>query len=139
MDKPEEIEDFIEKEEVEVESTDPEEIKRKIQIVEDELENLSNIEWVYAKRLLKYGLAAWVFGLSAFVSSLIIYQGPEIILNAPPLSFSFLFLAGAAPVIISIILIQRYRKEMDELEKIREKLLSEYESVLLKKVEENIA
>lgn len=139
LDLPEGFEVELDEEDFETDTEDPEKIKRKIKVVEEELENLSDVEWIYAKRLLKYGLACWIFGLATFISVAIIYKGPGLLLNAPPLSISLLVLAGATVVVVSAILIQRYQKEMDKLEDLRKKLLSRYESMLLKKVEENIS
>ncbi len=135
------LEDFgeiMEEENLDLGSKDPEEIRRKIEVVEEELQNLSDVEWGYAKRLLKYGLAAWVFGLSVFLFSLVSFRGPEILWGAPPLTFSLLIIAGAAPVIFTSFFIQRYRKEKTDLGKIRGDLLNNYEKMLLKKLEEDI-
>ncbi len=134
-----EFEIDIDEEDVEPETSDPEEIKRKLRIIEEELDNLSDIEWIYAKRLLKYGVAAWIFGIAAFISALMIFYGPDFFTATPATAYSLLILAGAAPVILSVIFIRRYRKEMEKLDGIREKLLSDYEKALLDKVEDNIA
>jgi len=56
-----------------------------------------------------------------------------------PISVSLLVIAGAAPVITTVFLIQRHRRKMSRLEQIRKRLLSQHESTLLKKIEENIA
>lgn len=139
MPSDEELKELLEKESIELDEDSPEDIKRKVQVVENELENLSNLQWSYAKQLLKFGWAAWVFGVAAFVASLIVYQGPSLVFNAPVLSISLLIIAGAAPVIVTIFLIQKHRRKINRLERIRKGLLTQYESTLLKKMEEKIA
>lgn len=138
MAEPEELEELLEKEEMEVDRESPADIKRTVQVVESELNNLSDIQWTYAKSLLKFGWAAWIFGISAFIASLLMYGGPGLILGAPAVSISLLVGAGAAPVVITVALIQRHRRRIGRLERVRRGLLSQYESTLLKKVGEGI-
>ncbi len=135
--EPEDFGEIVDEPGIDFESENPEEIRRKLEVLEDELEDLSEAEWDYAKRLLKYGLAAWVLGLSIFIFSLISFQGPEIMWGAPPLTFSLLIIAGAAPVIFISYFIQRDRKDVTNLSKIRSELLNNYETMLLKKMDED--
>ncbi|MBS3815454.1 MAG: hypothetical protein KGY45_02680 [Hadesarchaea archaeon] len=115
------------------------EIKHDLQVVERELNNLVNFHWKYAKRMLKFGSAAWILGLAIFVSALILYRGPELILDAPAISLSLIIGAAAAPITITAVLLKRYQKRIKRLERIRQGLLSEYESSLLGKMEEDIS
>ena len=43
--------------------------KRELETLQHELNRLIEIQWTYAKRMLKFGVAAWVFGLSLFFFS----------------------------------------------------------------------
>lgn len=113
-------------------------IKHELSVVERELGNLVKFQWGYAKGMLKFGIAAWIFGLAIFASTLLIYRGPELILGAPGISLSLLVGAAAAPVVITVIMLQKHRLKMKRLERIRKGLLSEYERTLLREVEENI-
>lgn len=127
----------MEKTSEEVEDS-PEEIKRRLKVVERELDNLLKSQWTYAKRMLKFGSAAWIFGLSAFITALLIYQGPTLILNAPPISISLLIGALAAPIAITSALLLRQRRKVKRLERVRLGLLSQHEKALLRRVEEDI-
>lgn len=136
------VKDFevdIDEEKMEPEEASPEDIKRKLTVIEDELENLSSVQWVYAKRLLKYGIGAWIFGIAAFAATIAVLWGPEIIFEASPTIYSLLIIAGAAPILVSVVFIRRFRKKSDRLENLRNSLLNNYESALLDKVEDNIS
>lgn len=60
------------------------------------------------------------------------------ILDTPPLAISLIIGAGAVPFIITVFMVQRHRKEMNRLERVRKGMLSQYENTLLKKIEENM-
>lgn len=138
MPEKEKLEKLMEEEELELDEESIQGIKRDLRVVEEELDNVSDFQWEYSKKLLRFGWAAWIFGISAFVASIIIYEGPGLIMNAPALSLSLLVGAGAAPIIVTIILIQRNRRRMERLGMIRDGLITQYKKTLLKKVEENI-
>ncbi len=131
----EEIEEELEEEELEEKG--PEAIKRKFEVVEKELKNTSNLEWDYSKKLLKVGMATWIFGISAYVAAVMIFKGPLFILEAPPISKALLIAAGAAPVLVTVLFVQNYRRKINRLERIRKQLLANYEEELLKKVEDD--
>ncbi len=136
------VKDFdvdIDEEEMEPEEASPDDIKRKLSVIEDELENLSSVQWVYAKRLLKYGIGAWIFGIAAFAATMAIFWGPEVIFEASPMIYFLLIIAGVAPILVSVVFIRRFRKKSDKLENLRNNLLNNYESALLDKVEDNIS
>lgn len=132
----EELDEILD--EVELEERSPQAVKRKINVIENELKNTSDLEWVYSKQLLKVGMATWIFGICTFVAAVILYRGPQFILNAPPISKALLIAAGVAPIIITVLFIQNYRRKVDRLKRIRKQLLSVHERGLLKKVEDNI-
>ena len=113
---------------------DPKEIKRELQLVERELTDLSRLRWKYSKRLLSFGIAAWLFGVSTFVSAVIIYGGPMLIADAPLLSWIMLGIAAVAPIVLTFVMIRKFASKMKHLEQLRHGLLSEYESTLLKEV-----
>ena len=109
------------------------ELKREIKKIERELGNLTELQWTYSKRLVKFGFAAWAFGISAFVSSLILIN-PGLIMLAPPISISLLILAAVAPVVITVAFIKKFRTKIKHLESVRRRLLAEYEMALLRRV-----
>ncbi len=110
------------------------EIKRRIQTADRELRHLNEVQWIYSKRMLKFGMAAWIFGLSTFFFAIII-------LNAQLLSPTYhiwlplLIIGLAAPVAITASLIRKFAVKIRQLERIRRGLLSEYEKAILKRVE----
>ncbi len=93
------------------------------------------IQWTYAKRMLKFGFASWIFGISAFFSSLLLMNA-ALIPFTPPISISLLIFAAAVPVIITVSLIQKFRIRIKRLERTRTMLLDEYERAILKRVGE---
>lgn len=109
-------------------------IKRKLQIIERELDNINKLQWSYAKHMFKFGIAAWVFGIATFVSALMIYQGPGLIAEAPSISISLLVLAAAVPIFITVVAIRKFSRKIKRLEQVRRGLLAEYERTLLKEV-----
>lgn len=109
----------------------PEKLEREIRSIEDEVENLLEFEQSYVKSLLKFGLASWLFGLSMFVASLIVIYGPNLVINAPPVSISILGGAVAAPFIITEAFLRRYRHRIKKLKEERKYLKSRYERAVL--------
>lgn len=109
------------------------ELKREIGIIERELGHLTELQWMYSKRLMKFGFATWVFGIATFSSSLILIN-PGLIMVTPPIAVSLLILAAVAPVVITVLLIQKFRTKIRHLEHVRRRLLTEYEMTLLKRV-----
>lgn len=138
MSEKENLDELLSKENIELDKDNPNDIKRKVQVVEEELGNLWNLQWSYAKHLLKFGFASWILGISAFVASLLIYKGPSLITETPAISISLLIGAGAAPALITAFLVDRHQKKINRLERIRKGLLSQYETTLLKKIEEGV-
>lgn len=115
------------------EKRDAGKLKHEIGIIERELGHLVELQWTYSKRLLKFGFAAWIFGISTFSSSLILIN-PELLAAPPPLAISLLIIAAAVPVLITVALIQKFRVKIKHLEHVRRRLLAEYEMALLKRV-----
>ena len=109
-------------------------IKRELGIAERELKHITEFQWSYAKRMLKFGLASWVFGVATFFSVLIVYDPGLVFGTSAPVAWSLLVFAAAVPVMIVIVLIRRFVVEIKRLERIRKALLGEYERALLKRV-----
>ena len=109
-------------------------IKRELEIAERELKHITDFQWIYAKRMLKFGLASWIFGVSTFFSVLIVYNPSLVSGTSSPVAWSLLIFAAAVPVMIVAVLIRRFVVEIKRLERIRKALLGEYERALLKRV-----
>lgn len=113
-------------------------IKRELTIIERELNRLVGLQWKYAKGMLKFGLFSWILGIAMFLWTLIIYQGPELIPQTPPISISLLIFAAAVPVLITVVTIRKFSRRIRRLERIRRGVLSEYERTLLREAQERI-
>ncbi len=109
-------------------------VKREMQLVERELTDLSRLRWKYSKRMLKFGLIAWLIGIGTFVGALFIYQGPALLADMPPLSISLMVIAASAPIFITVAVIRKFGQQINRLEQMRHVLMGEYESSLLKEV-----
>lgn len=112
-------------------------LKRELEIIERELKRLIGIQWGYAKRMLKFGVASWVFGLSIFFSAIII-SNPTLLSETPPISISLLILAASVPIFITVALIRKFASKVRRLERMRRMILIEYEKALLKRAGEII-
>lgn len=113
-------------------------IKRELEIAERELRRITELQWAYAKSMLKFGFASWIFGMSTFFSVLITYDSK--LLSGAPASvvWALLVLAAAAPVVITAVLVRKFVVKIKRVERVRKALLSEYEKVILKRVKEII-
>jgi len=111
-------------------------IKRELAIAERELRHITELQWTYAKRMLKFGFAAWIFGMSSFFSLLIIYDSKLFgeTLAVTPL----LIIAAAAPIVITAVLLRKFSVKIKRIEHMRKSLLTEYERAILKRVGEII-
>lgn len=109
-------------------------IKRQLRIVEHDLHHMTEAQWSYAKSMLKFGLAAWVFGLSAFFFAILIMDA-ELFGAAQPAWTSLLVVALAAPVIVTAMLVRKFAIKIKRLERIRRGLLAEYQKAVLRHVE----
>ena len=110
-------------------------IKRQLQVAERELRHLNETQWSYAKSMLKFGFAAWVFGLSAFFFAIIIMNA-EVFGAVQPVWTSLLVAALAAPVMVTAVLVRKFAVKIRRLERIRRGLLAEYEKAVLRRVGE---
>lgn len=138
MENTEKLEKLLAKENISVDEWSPEKIRKVTRKVEKKIEKVSKQQWIYAKRLLKFGTGACVFGFSLFVATLIILEGPALIWNSPPLSLSILATSPAIAVIMATIFLKKLKKREKRLEKIKEELNNAYSRAALKKLGEKI-
>jgi len=112
-------------------------VKRKIQTTDMELHRLNEVQWSYSKRMLKFDMASWVFGMSSFVSTITITNlrllGTTLATWAP-----LLIVALAVPIALTALLARKFAVKIKQLEAIRRKLLAEYEKAMLTRVGEMI-
>nr|AGF93412.1 membrane protein containing ATP-binding region, ATPase-like protein [uncultured organism] len=125
----------------ELEESEPEEVKNRLQITKEKIEEMLKSQWAYAKKMLKFSLASWIFGVSVFAAFTVIYLGGfAFIIEALPLVISFLIGGLAVPIIISAILIGKKRKKIRKLDSIKSDLVSNYEKAIIasekRKIEE---
>lgn len=107
-------------------------LKRELEVLERELSHLIEIQWAYAKQMLKFGVAAWVFGLSLFFSAIIISDA-TLLSKTPAISISLIILAAAAPIFINVMLVRKFTSKIKRLERVRRMMLIEYEKAILKR------
>jgi len=111
------------------------EIKRQLRIAERELRRLNQTQWSFSKSMLKFGFAAWVFGLLAFFLAIVLMDA-QLLGTAQPVWTSLLIAALAAPVVVTAVLVRKFAVKIRRLERIRRGLLEEYEKAVLRRVEE---
>jgi len=114
-------------------------IKRELQILERELNNLIRIQWNYAKRMLKFGMGVWLLGIGIFVLAVAVSKGPELLTELPPFVVGLLISGAAVPPLVTALIIRRFSSEIKRYERMRRRLLLEYERSLLREVEELIS
>jgi len=107
-------------------------IKREFAIIERELRRINDLQWTFAKRMLKFGFASWIFGISCFFSILISYDST--LLSASPAATPLLIIAAAVPIVITATVIRKFNAKIKYLERLRKTLLVEYERAILKRV-----
>jgi hypothetical protein len=105
-------------------------IKRRLENLERELSRLQEIQRIYARQMLKFGIASWIFGLSIFFLAAIILD-PSLPGRMSPVSISLLALAAAGPISITGVGIRNFRVKIDRMECIRGTLLASYRRDIL--------
>lgn len=113
------------------------ELKRQLQAAGRELSHLQGLQWVYSKRMLKFGMAAWIFGLFTFFSAIFLMDA-RLLTTTYNLWVPLLIIALAIPVMITVVMIRKFARKIKYLERLRQGLLTEYERALLKRVEKMI-
>lgn len=112
-------------------------LKRQLQAADRELHRLHELQWVYSKRMLKFGMACWVLGLSMFLLAIII-------MDAKALSTTYnvwiplLVIALAVPMMITATMIRKFTIKIKYLERLRQGLITKYEGAILKRVEKMV-
>jgi len=106
-------------------------IKRELEITERELRHITEFQWVYAKRMLRFGFASWIFGLFLFFVILIV-RGLEF-LGRLSLAYPLLITAIAVPIFITAFSVHKFNAKIKRFERIRKSLLTEYETAILKR------
>ncbi|MBA7594002.1 hypothetical protein ES703_00938 [subsurface metagenome] len=106
-------------------------IKRDLEITERELRHITEFQWIYAKRMLRFGFASWIFGLLLFLLILVV-RGLEF-LGRLSLAYPLLIIAIAVPVLITAFSVRRFNAKIKRFERIRKLLLTEYETAILKR------
>ena len=110
-------------------------IKRELEILERELNRLTEIRWTYAKRMLKFGAASWIFGLFAFFFTVVVSDA-SLIGRIPSIAISLLGFAAAGPILITAVRIHRFGVVIKRQECMRCTLLASYRRAILKRIVE---
>lgn len=105
------------------------EMERQLQITERELGHLKKIQRLYVKKMLKFGLAAWAFGLSVFFFAIVMVNVE--LLGPPPVWTSLLVGAPAAPVTITAVFVRKFAVKIKRLKRIRHGLMTKYKKAAL--------
>ncbi len=116
----------------EIRKSNPEDIKNRLKATKGKLEELLTSQWTYARRMLKFSLASWIFGISIFaVLTVIYFRGFSFLSNALPLVVSFFVGGLAVPIIITAALLGKKRKKIQKLDSMKSNLISNYEKALI--------
>lgn len=113
------------------------EVKRKLQATYRELHQLNEEQWSYSKHMLKFSVAAWIFGIFSFFSAITILD-LSLLGTTLPLWAPLLISALAAPVALAAILVRKFAVRIKKLKVLRRKLLTDYEKAKLASVREII-
>ena len=106
-------------------------IKQHLRITEEKLHRLEENKSLFTKNMLKFGFAAWVFGLSAFFFAIVMVN-VELFGKAPPNWISLLVGAPAAPVMITAALVRKFDIKIKRLKHIRGGLMKKYQKAVLR-------
>ncbi len=113
------------------------EVKRRIQAADRELRHLGERQWSYSKRMLKFGMASWAFGICSFFSTITVMD-MGLLAPTTPMWAPLLITALAAPIALTAVLARKFSVRIKQLESLRGKLLAEYEKAKLASVGEMI-
>jgi len=87
---------------------------------------------LYIEKMLKFGLAAWVFGLSVFFFAIVMVNVE--LFGAPPVWISLLVAVPAAPLTITAVFIRKHAVKTKRLKRIRHGLMTKYKKAALRPV-----
>jgi len=98
-------------------------LKRRLGSTERELHHLKETQRSYVKKMVKFGLAAWIFGLSAFffatvMTNIELFGGPL------PIWTSLLVVVPAAPLTITAVFVRKFVAKVKRIERVRRGLLA---------------
>ena len=109
------------------------EIKQQLQITERELRHLKETQRLYVEKMLKFGLTAWVFGLSVFFFAIVMVNVK--LFGAPPVCIPLLVGAPAAPLAITAVFVRKFAVKIKRHKRIRRGLFAKYKKTALRPVE----
>ena len=109
-------------------------IKRQLQITDRELSHQLELQWIYSKRLLKFGFISWILSLAIFLFAIIIVN-VHLISQAYGVWAPLLIVGFASPMIVTAVMLRKFSSKVKYLERIQSTLLTEYEKAILKRVE----
>lgn len=127
---------LLPEEELEKQKVGPEKavrIKRELEILERELNRLIEIRWTYGKRMLKFGVSSWIFGLSVFFLAITILDA-SLLGRIPLVSIFLLTFAATVPILITAVQIRRFGTIIKSQEYMRRTLLVGYQGAVLKRI-----
>ncbi len=104
-------------------------IKQELDNLSAELREIGRARWTYLNEMLRFSVAAWIFGFACFFST-VLYLTPELPLLYPS-SFSLLVVGEAAALAIIGLRVRRFDLEIRKLANARRKLLLEYQKLVL--------
>jgi uncharacterized protein with HEPN domain len=107
-------------------------IKQELDNLSAELREIGRERWAYLNEMLRFSVAAWIFGFACFFST-VLYLSPQLVLFYPG-PFSFLLLGEAAALVIIGLRMRRFDLEIKKLASARRKLLLEYQKLVLSHV-----
>jgi len=112
-----------------------------LRATERELHHMEGSRWSFRKNMLKFGFAAWVFGLSVFLLAITLMSTE--LFGGAPLAWSSMLVgtlllvgAPAAPVTMTSVFIRKHDNRIKRLGDIRRGLVTEYQGAALQYVEQ---
>lgn len=105
-------------------------IEHKLVMLERKVNRLNEIRGMYTKRMLKFGAACWIFGLSTFFFTVILSDASQIG-RTPHISLSLLMSAAAAPILITALCVRKFGKKIERLKHMHHKLQTRIQIVHL--------
>lgn len=111
-------------------------VEQQLRITERKLHHLKKNRWSFTKKMLKFGFASWVFGLSVFFLAIVVMNAklfvwPQSIWTYSLMVTPLLVGAPAAPVTMTAAYVRKYDTEIKRLRRIRRGLAAKYERVFL--------
>jgi uncharacterized protein with HEPN domain len=113
-----------------------EDIKQELDNLSSELREIVRTRWNYLVEMLRFSVAAWIFGFACFFTT-VLYLAPAPLIFYPS-SFSLLLIAEAAALVIIGLRLRRYDREMKRLAEARRRLLIEYQKLVLSYVKRTV-